>query len=219
MELKNIRINKKLTIKELADGIGMTSAAICKIEQGKMSLTLSTAKKLADFLNCRVSDIIGETEPNKEIIQTNFIKIPLFSDALKDKYEQGYFENKENKLLIQFDTSILESLDIKDFDKNKLFYIKMVGDTMLPLISHDDNLLISSEVQKETIRSNKLYLINENGKLSIKRIMRENPTSNNIIIKDGNESSESYTRYETQIDKLPDDFLIGKVIYVGKRIY
>lgn len=219
MELKNIRINKKLTIKELADGIGMTSATICKIEQGKMSLTLSTAKKLADFLNCRVSDIIGETEPNKEIMQTNFIQIPLFPDALKDKYEQGYFENKDNKLLIQFDTSILESLDIKDFDKNKLFYIKMVGDTMLPLISHDDNLLISSEVQKETIRSNKLYLINENGKLSIKRIMRENPTSNNIIIKDGNENSESYTMYGTQIDKLPDDFLIGKVIYVGKRIY
>lgn len=219
MYIRGIRENKGITQEELANGIGTTKSNISLIETGKLKVSTEKAEKIANFLGCRVSDIVGETKFDPNFKRIDFIQIPLFTNALKDKYEQGYFENKDNKLLIQFDTSILESLDIKDFDKNKLFYIKMVGDTMLPLISHDDNLLISSEVQKETIRSNKLYLINENGKLSIKRIMRENPTSNNIIVKDGNENSESYTRYETQIDKFPDDFLIGKVIYVGKRIY
>lgn len=219
MELQNIRKLKKKSMQDIADVIGVSKATISLIEKGKIKLSLERAEKIANILDCRVSDIIGETTIDPNFKPNKFTKIPLFSDALKDRYEQGYFEDKENKLLIQFDTNILENLDIKDFDKNKLFYIKMVGNNMLPLISHDDDLLISSEVQKETIRSNKLYLINENGKLSIKRIMRENPTSNNIIVKDGNENSESYTKYEIQIDKLPDDFLIGKVIYVGKRIY
>ena len=219
MYLRSIRKYRNITLDKLGELTGMPKGNLSLVENGKLNLKLDKALKLAEILDCRITDLTGETKFDPNFKPNNFIQIPLFSDALKDKYEQGYFENRENKLLIQFDINILESSDIKDFDKDKLFYIKMVGDTMLPLISHDDNLLISSEVQKQTIRSNKLYLINENGKLSVKRIMRENPTSNNIIVKDGNESSVSYTMYETQIDKLPDDFLIGKVIYVGKRIY
>ncbi|MBO4516763.1 helix-turn-helix transcriptional regulator [bacterium] len=219
MYLRGIRENKGITQEKLANGIGTTKSNISLIETGKLKISIEKAEKIANFLGCRISDIVGETKFDPNFKRIDFIQIPLFSNALKDKYKQGYFENRENKLLIQFDTNILESLDIKDFDKNKLFYVKMVGDTMLPLIAHDDNILISLEVSKETIRSNRIYLINENGRLSIKRIMRENPISDDIIIKDDNETSNNYNKYPAKISELSGDFLIGRVIYIGKRIY
>ena len=217
MELQNIRKLKKKSMQEIADIIGVSKATISLMEKGKIKLSLERAEKIANILGCRVSDIVGETKFDNNFKKIDFVKIPLFQDALKDRYNQEYFKQIGDTM--QFDKSILENSDITEMDYSKLLFVKMIGDTMQPLISHDDNVLISLEVSKETIRSNRMYLINENGRLSIKRIMRENPMSDDIIIKDDNETSNNYNKYTAKISEWPDDFLIGRVIYIGKRIY
>ena len=217
MELQNIRKLKNKSMQEIADIIGVSKATISLIEKNKIKLSLERAEKIANFLGCRVSDIVGETKFDNNFKKVDFVKIPLFQDALKDRYNKEYFKQINNTM--QFDKSILQNSDITEMDYSKLLFVKMIGDTMQPLISHDDNVLISLEVSKETIRSNRIYLINENGRLSIKRIMRENPVSDDIIIKDDNEISNNYNKYPAKISELPDNFLIGRVIYIGKRIY
>ena len=207
-------------MQQLADGVKMTSASICLLEQGKMKLTLSTAGKIANFLNCRVSDIIGETEFDAQFKRNNFIKIPLFANALKDTYTDDYFANLNNEEIIQFDYNLLKNIGFsEEIRYDKLFFIKMVGDMMLPLISHDDNLLISTDITKDNAQSNRFYLVNEKQKLRVKRIIRETPFSNTITIKNDNQVSPNYQSYTMKLDDLPNDFLVGKVIYLGKRLY
>ena len=95
----------------------------------------------------------------------------------------------------------------------------MVGDMMLPLISHDDNLLISTDITKDNVQSNRFYLVNEKQRLRVKRIIRETPFSNTITVKNDNQMSPNYQSYTMKLDDLPDDFLVGKVVYLGKRLY
>lgn len=220
MEIKNIRKKRGLTMQQLADGVNMTSASICLLEQGRMKLTLSTAGKIANFLNCRVSDIIGETEFDVQFRRNDFIKIPLFANALKDVYTSDYFTNINHEEIIQFDHHLLKNIGFsEDIKYDKLFFIRMVGDMMLPLISHDDNLLISTDITKDNAQSNRFYLVNEKQKLRVKRIIRETPFSNTITVKNDNQMSPNYQSYTMKLDDLPDDFLVGKVVYLGKRLY
>ena len=95
----------------------------------------------------------------------------------------------------------------------------MVGDTMQPFIAHDDSLLVSRDISIENVQSTKIYIVREYERLQVKRIMRKTPFTNMITIKNDNEFSQNYQSYDIDIQDLPDNFFIGRVIYIGKILY
>lgn len=56
--VKSLRLNKKLTQRELAEKIGITHEWVCKIERGKANnITFSLLLSIAEKLDVKLSDI------------------------------------------------------------------------------------------------------------------------------------------------------------------
>jgi transcriptional regulator with XRE-family HTH domain len=56
--IKNLRLQNKLTQKELADKVGVSHEWICKIERGKAkNITLSLLNSIADNLHVEFKDL------------------------------------------------------------------------------------------------------------------------------------------------------------------
>ncbi len=57
--VKERRIGKKLTQKELALKVGVAESMICRVERGSIMPSISLAKALANVFECELSDIVG----------------------------------------------------------------------------------------------------------------------------------------------------------------
>lgn len=55
-KLKQIRIEKGVSRKDLAEQVGVTESMIGQIERGTKTLTLPLAKEIATVLECSISD-------------------------------------------------------------------------------------------------------------------------------------------------------------------
>ncbi|MCM1556798.1 MAG: helix-turn-helix domain-containing protein [Anaeroplasma bactoclasticum] len=60
--LKQLRLEKKMTIKELGNVASMTDANISMIENGRRSLTENNAKFFADFFNVSIDYLLGTSD-------------------------------------------------------------------------------------------------------------------------------------------------------------
>lgn len=58
--IKNIRMSKSLSQKEVALSIGINQAQYSRIESGKVEPTLSSLEKIADALSVSVSDFLSK---------------------------------------------------------------------------------------------------------------------------------------------------------------
>ena len=60
--LKKIRIEKKLSQKELADAIGVSPISISRYERNERKLSVPTAQKISAFLNIHWTCLYDEKE-------------------------------------------------------------------------------------------------------------------------------------------------------------
>lgn len=73
--LKEIRTNKKITREMLAEKIDVSARFLADVETGKVGISLSTLKKICEFLNISADFLIGNTSNNNncEIYELNSI--------------------------------------------------------------------------------------------------------------------------------------------------
>lgn len=65
---KNIRARRQAmgkTVRQLAEEVGVSHPMITRIEMGQTRPSILTAMKLAVALDCSVSDLIGDREPEE----------------------------------------------------------------------------------------------------------------------------------------------------------
>jgi transcriptional regulator with XRE-family HTH domain len=62
--LRNFRLNNKLSRKKLSEITGVSSGYIEEIENGKKKPTIEILLKISSSFNITVSELIGETEPS-----------------------------------------------------------------------------------------------------------------------------------------------------------
>ncbi len=60
MNLKQLRMSKKLTQKQLAERLGVKRTTICMWETGNSSPSLEILKKIAQVLNCSIDELVKE---------------------------------------------------------------------------------------------------------------------------------------------------------------
>ena len=58
MNIKEMRIKRGLTQKQLAELLGVKQSNISRWEAGTFQPNATTLKKMADALNCRIDDLI-----------------------------------------------------------------------------------------------------------------------------------------------------------------
>lgn len=90
--LREIRLSKDLTLKKVADEIGISENGLCNYELGKREPKLKTWIKLADYFNVSVSYLQG---------LTGFSKGKAPSDEIKpsDDLDINYLHQRINRML------------------------------------------------------------------------------------------------------------------------
>jgi transcriptional regulator with XRE-family HTH domain len=68
IRIKQLRLEKKLTQKELGDIIGVAHNAIANYEIGGRSPDYSILSKLADYFECTVDYLLGRTDKKNHVI-------------------------------------------------------------------------------------------------------------------------------------------------------
>ena len=96
--LKNLRLEKRLTLKELAQKTGLSISFLSQVENSKSSITLQSLSKIADALEVSRSYFFPEAEPPKSFVrkktkgeitlnQSNFIYQSLSNNLSNPLFE------------------------------------------------------------------------------------------------------------------------------------
>lgn len=97
-KIKDLRIEKRLTLQEVAEKTGLSASFLSQVERSKSSITLQSLSKISDALNVsrsyffsderEVTEIFrGHTEENLNLHKANFVY-----QSLSGKIEHPIFE-------------------------------------------------------------------------------------------------------------------------------
>ncbi|OGP96786.1 MAG: hypothetical protein A2157_00670 [Deltaproteobacteria bacterium RBG_16_47_11] len=89
--IKTIRENKGLSLKEVADLTGFSTALLSQMENHLVSPSLGTMIKLANSLEVRVGDLLGETQGEPFTIVRKDERKSVSRFASKEGVKYGYF--------------------------------------------------------------------------------------------------------------------------------
>jgi transcriptional regulator with XRE-family HTH domain len=90
-KVKTLREQKGLSLKELADSTGFSTALLSQMENHLVSPSLGTMIKLAKALGVRVGDFLGETEGEPFAIVRKDERKTVSRFASKEGVKYGYF--------------------------------------------------------------------------------------------------------------------------------
>lgn len=206
--IEKIRTQKKISRQELADQLKMTYQNLSNIEKNISNLNSDHLEKICNILNCTISELYGEkeySEKNTEIIQLKYYENVYASAG------NGCFNDKEAYEYFNFDKEFLNKINIRNNYEN-IMIIRATGDSMYPTINVNDLLFV--DVSKKEIRNNNIYIFNEDGVLKVKRLLKENPTVQELKIVSDNTFYNSYI-----LDlKTTQTLICGQVVYYGKLV-
>lgn len=213
MYLKQIRQARGLSLEELAKKTGSFKGNLSLVENGKLNLKLERAQKIAEVLKCRTTDLTGETkfDPNCKSVM---IPIKYYPDVSASA-GKGCFVDNENFETINIDEKHLLEMSIRS-DYHNIAVIKMKGYSMEPILKDGDLLFI--DTSKTELYNNKIYVINENNGLKVKRLLWANPFAKTITIKSDNQVEGEFEPYEIEIETIPPKFICGQVIFYCRNI-
>ena len=130
-KIKEIRIKKKMTQKQLGEKIGLSQQAIALTEQGKRKLDISTLQKIASVLNVSIMSLVDY-----------------------DKYRDMLQEKKEDAFC-----NYLSSINY-ECEETDSYHISITHDNKTYKISYDDYYAIEKMIKNfgECTLENKLKI-------------------------------------------------------------
>lgn len=96
--LREIRLSKDLTLKKVADEIGISENGLCNYELGKREPKLKTWIKLADYFNVSVSYLQGLTGFSKGKAPSDDLDINYLHQRLDQLKEINDLQELKNEL-------------------------------------------------------------------------------------------------------------------------
>ena len=100
VRIRNLRKNRKLSVRELAEKSGLSAIAISKIERDQVSPTLKSLEQLAGALEVKLIDLFLEDLDNEVIINryqnnhsdtTKEMNLASLASGLRDQNLEPYF--------------------------------------------------------------------------------------------------------------------------------
>jgi phage repressor protein C with HTH and peptisase S24 domain len=99
---------------------------------------------------------------------------------------------------------------------NTIVTLKYSSGSMFPTIQDKD--LVFIDLTDKNILDNKIYLVNENGVLKIRRVKQENPLISNFKITSDNGHDMDYKEYNVPEDKLRE-IIYGRAIFYMRNVF
>lgn len=66
--IKRLRLGNNMTLKQLAEKVGCSDAYISQIENGKVSPSIASLKKIADALQTKITDFFVEVQDDEPVV-------------------------------------------------------------------------------------------------------------------------------------------------------
>jgi transcriptional regulator with XRE-family HTH domain len=103
--IRALRQNEHLTLKQLAERVGCTDAYLSQLENGRVSPSIASLKKIADALQTKISDFFIEVQDDDPVVLTEDQRITLSLDRWNATI-QSLIKNTKNKRMQPFFTTI-----------------------------------------------------------------------------------------------------------------
>lgn len=121
-KINSLRQEKNLTLKELADILGVSEATVSRWENGKSEIRGKNLKKLADFFDVSESYLLG------------YIEIPSLPNRLRELRKEKKISIEQLSTKVGIDESRIAALESKvefeNIEKNDAYYsdVKKLAD-------------------------------------------------------------------------------------------
>ncbi len=103
--IKAQRLAAKLTLKQLAEKVGCTDSYLSQIENGKVSPSIASLKKIADGLQTKITDFFVESQDDDPVVLPPERRIVLSLERWNARIE-SLVVNPKNKRMHPFYTTI-----------------------------------------------------------------------------------------------------------------
>jgi transcriptional regulator with XRE-family HTH domain len=103
--IKTHRQSNHLTLKQLAEKVGCTDAYLSQIENGRVSPSISSLKKIADALQTKITDFFVESQNDEPVVLRPTQRVTLTLDRWNARI-QSMVINPKNKRMHPFFTTI-----------------------------------------------------------------------------------------------------------------
>jgi transcriptional regulator with XRE-family HTH domain len=147
-KVKALREQKGLSLRELADLTGFSSALLSQMENHLVSPSLGTMFKLAKALGIRVGDFLGETEGEPFAIVRKDERKTVSRFASKEGVKYGYsyeslgFEKKNRRMepfIVTLEPATVKTSKISVHDGEEFIFV-LEGEMEVILGNHTDVL-------------------------------------------------------------------------------
>ena len=155
--LKELRLKKNLTLRELDEKVNINYSQLARIERGESTLTQHHIEVLTNFFNVSADYLLGL--PIKAI--------PLNDGTFKHVKILGSVNaGPPNEALQNFDGFLMAKVE----DAEEYFYLQVKGDSMSPTFEADDYVLVKFQNNAE---NNQIVVAGLNGyEATVKRFKK-----------------------------------------------
>lgn len=192
--IKNLRKENGLTQEKLAEILGLNAkSSIANYESGANSPSDDIKKKLCELFNCSMDYLMGVTDIREPIDGLN--TSILDEDSKKNVY--GIYEAMHKQMKLDKQKTCIPILGtvkagydwlaeenvigyitdkdtVKDYEKNinEYYALKVIGDSMLPLLSEGDLVIVHDQ---DDVESGQTAVVLINGEeATVKKVIKTN---------------------------------------------
>lgn len=145
-KLKQLRKNAGKTQMQMSKMLGISQQAYATYETGRAQPPLDCLLKLAQYFNCTVDYLVGNSSANKQYNESIIIKMPVIGKIAAGYGGAAVEEHTGEYELVP--TELFGGLPEEEF-----FVLRVVGDSMYPKLLDGDKVLVqrTSSVDSGTI--------------------------------------------------------------------
>jgi len=161
--IKPLREENHITQEELAKKMNLSKGIISLYEKEIRKPSLEVLVKLSEIFNCSIDYILCKTDVRNTTI--NLVGIPILGTV-----KAGYNWLAEENVI----GYITDEDTVKDYKKNinEYYALKVIGDSMLPLLSEGDLVIVHDQ---DDVESGQTAVVLINGEeATVKKVIKTN---------------------------------------------
>lgn len=157
--LKELRIEKDKLQEDIGKIIGVSGRAVGNYETGKRELSPEKILKLAEYFGVSTDYLLGKTDIKNAVVSVT--KIPILG-TVKAGYDWLAEENIVDYITVRENIPNI----------NEYYALKITGDSMLPLLSDGDLVIVHAQ---DDVESGQTAVILINGEeATVKKVIKTN---------------------------------------------
>ena len=133
--IRDYRLKKGWTMKELGDRVGVSESAISLYELGKRKIKYEMLLKLSEELGTDVNHLLGRGDFPPPVVSDNTVKIPVLGEIAAGYDSEDYEDYSIGDMEVP--PAWLHGRPVTDY-----FFLKVSGDSMFPMYQDGDYVLI-----------------------------------------------------------------------------